>query len=124
MCRALCAPSRRPGSGKSLEPREAAPAYGHAAREFRKFYRAVTGRELEIVREAEAGVPLVVIGSDCVNRFTRDAVERGLIEPLDLGAGSDAYRIVSARDGERDLLFLAGGNGRATLYAVYDFFER
>ena len=112
------------GEWKILEPREASPAYGHAAREFRKFYRAVTGRELEIVREAEAGVPLVVIGSDCVNRFTRDAVERGLIEPLDLGAGSDAYRIVSARDGERDLLFLAGGNGRATLYAVYDFFER
>ena len=108
------------GEWKILEPREASPAYGHAAREFRKFYRAVTGRELEIVREAEAGVPLVVIGSDCVNRYTRDAVERGLIEPLDLGAGSDAYRIVSARDGERDLLFLAGGNGRATLYAVYE----
>lgn len=120
----LCLPAQERPEWKILCPRNAAKVYRHAADEFRDFYRAVTGRELEIVQEPAEGVPMVVIGSDCVNRFTRDAVERRLIAPLDLGAESDAYRIVSARDGERDLLFLAGGNGRATLYAVYDFFER
>ena len=120
----LCLPAQERPEWKILCPRNAAKVYRHAADEFRDFYRAVTGRELEIVQEPAEGVPMVVIGSDCVNRFTRDAVERRLIAPLDLGAESDAYRIVSARDGKRDLLFLAGGNGRATLYAVYDFFER
>ena len=120
----FCLPAQERPEWKILCPRNAAKVYRHAADEFRDFYRAVTGRELEIVQEPAEGVPMVVIGSDCVNRFTRDAVERRLIAPLDLGAESDAYRIVSARDGERDLLFLAGGNGRATLYAVYDFFER
>ena len=53
-----------------------------------------------------------------------DAVEQKLIPPLDLGADTDAYRIKSAEKDGRRFLFLAGGTGRATLYAVYDFFER
>lgn len=107
-----------------LEPSECPPAYRHAATEFCKFYKAVTGNEARLTAQAEPGCDLVVIGSDIVNPYVRKAIEDRVISPLNLGAGSDSYRIVSAKEGGRNVLFLAGGCGRSTLYAVYDFFER
>lgn len=109
---------------KILEPAAAPPAYAVAAREFQKLYSGVTGRQLEITAAPDPSADLVVIGSDSVNRFARTAVENGIIPPLDVGADTDGYRIKSAEKDGRRWLFLAGGNGRATLYAVYDFFER
>lgn len=111
---------------KILKPGNTSKAYGIAAKEFQSFYQAITGKQLEITVEPDSTAHLVVIGSDIVNRFTRDAIEDRVIPALDLGAGSDAYRILSAKDGRynRNLLVLAGGSGRSTLYAVYDFFER
>ncbi|MDX9867073.1 MAG: alpha-N-acetylglucosaminidase TIM-barrel domain-containing protein [Kiritimatiellia bacterium] len=107
-----------------LEPAAAPQAYAVAAREFQKYHEAVTGVRLGIVTAPDAGSDLIVIGPDTVNRFCRTAVEEGLIPPLRVGADTDAYQIRSAGRGGRRYLFLAGGNGRATLYAVYDFFER
>jgi hypothetical protein len=78
---------------------------------------------LDIVTEPSEG-NLIVVGSGSVNRFCREAVEQKSIEPLDVGIDTDGYRIKSAEKDSRRYLFLAGGNGRATLYAVYDFFER
>ncbi|MBN2309961.1 MAG: hypothetical protein JXR94_13385, partial [Candidatus Hydrogenedentes bacterium] len=108
---------------KILEPASAPQAYAVAAQEFQRYYEAVTGVRLAILSEPDAS-NLVVIGSDSVNRFCRDAVEQHIIAPLDLGVDTDAYRIKSAKQEGRQFLFLAGGNGRSTLYAVYDFFER
>lgn len=108
---------------KILEPAHAPRAYAVAAREFQKFYAGVTGAALPVVSEPDAS-NLVVIGSDSVNGFCRAAVEQGIIPPLGLGADTDDYCIKSARKDGQQFLFLAGGNGRATLYAVYDFFER
>ena len=113
------------GNWMILEPPAGfSPAYHHAATEFQYFYRAVTGVELPIVTEPVQGASLVVIGGDNVNGFVRSSIESGLISSFNLGADSDAYRMVSAGSGGCSYLFLAGGNGRATLYAVYDFFER
>lgn len=109
---------------KILEPAAAPPAYAVAAREFQKYYEAVTGTRLAVAVEADASAHLVVIGSDSVNRFARTAVEEKLVPALNVGADTDAYRIRSAEKDGRKFLFLAGGNGRSTLYAVYDFFER
>ncbi|HRR32508.1 MAG TPA: alpha-N-acetylglucosaminidase TIM-barrel domain-containing protein [Kiritimatiellia bacterium] len=109
---------------KILKPAVAPPAYAVAAREFQKLYNGVTGQGLEIVTAPDASSDLIVIGSDSVNRFVRTAVEDRLIPPLDAGADTDGYRIRSAEKDGRRYLFLAGGNGRSTLYAVYDFFER
>ncbi len=108
---------------KILEPASAPQAYAIAAVEFQTYYEAVTGTRLAIVSEPGTS-DLVVIGSDSVNRFCREAVERKIIPAMDLGADTDAYRIRSAQKDGRRFLFLAGGNGRGTLYAVYDFFER
>ena len=109
---------------KILKPASALPAYAIAAEEFQKYYGEATGRQLEIATEPGTAANLVVIGSDAVNRFCREAVEQKIIRPLGVGADTDAYRITSAEKNGRHFLFLAGGNGRSTLYAVYDFFER
>jgi len=106
-----------------LKPASAPRAYTVAAAEFQKYYEAVTGSRLTVVSEPTAS-NLVVIGADGVNRFCREAVEQKIIAPLDLGVDTDAYRIRSAQKDGRRFLFLAGGSGRGTLYAVYDFFER
>lgn len=109
---------------KILKPIDAPKAYEIAANEFQAFYEAVTNKKLDIITADDKKSNLVIIGADFVNRFTRDAIEDKLIAPLDLGAGSDSYRILSAKENQCNLLFLAGGSGRSTLYAVYDFFER
>lgn len=109
---------------KILKPASAPQAYEVAAQEFRKFYEAVTGTRLVIVSEPDKAANLVVVGPDSVNNFCRAAVEDKIIPPLGVGADTDSYRIRSAEKDGRHYLFLAGGNGRATLYAVYDFFER
>lgn len=108
---------------KILKPVSAPPVYAISAQEFQKYYDAVTGRRLAIISEPDMS-NLVVIGSDSVNRFCRAAVEQGIIASLNLAADTDAYRIKSAEKDGRRFLFLAGGTGRGTLYAVYDFFER
>ena len=84
----------------------------------------MTGKELVIAANPDENSHLVIIGSDAVNRFCRDAVEQKIIPPLNVGADIDSYRLMSAEKDGRKFLFLAGGNGRSTLYAVYDFFER
>ena len=108
---------------KILEPAAAPRAYAIAAQEFQNMYQAVTGTRLAIISVSD-GANLVVIGSDSVNSFCRAAVEQKIIPTLGVGAETDGYRIRSAEKDGRSYLFLAGGSGRSTLYAVYDFFER
>lgn len=108
---------------KILEPAAAPRAYAIAAQEFQNMYQAVTGTRLAIISVPD-GANLVVIGSDSVNSFCRTAIEQAIIPPLGVGAETDNYRLKSAEKDGRSYLFLAGGSGRSTLYAVYDFFER
>ncbi|MDD4870051.1 MAG: alpha-N-acetylglucosaminidase TIM-barrel domain-containing protein [Kiritimatiellae bacterium] len=121
---ALCAGMLHAGEWRILKPTSAPEAYTIAANEFQKYYGAVTGTRLDIVTEPGPAGNVVVIGSDSVNGFCRTAVEQKIISPLGVGADIDGYRIKSAEKDGRCYLFLAGGNGRSTLYAVYDFFER
>ncbi|MDD4017293.1 MAG: alpha-N-acetylglucosaminidase TIM-barrel domain-containing protein [Kiritimatiellae bacterium] len=107
-----------------LKPASTPQAYAVAAQEFQKIYEAVTGARLAIVTEPDAAANLVVIGSDSVNPFCRTAVEQKIIPSLGVGVDTDSYRLRSAEKDGRHYLFLAGGTGRGTLYAVYDFFER
>ena len=103
---------------------EMGETYRVAAKEFQKYYALVTGETLEIVTEGKAGENYVVIGSDAVNGWVRGLVERHVLDDFPLKISSDDYRILSVQDGENAHLILAGGRGRSTLYAVYDFFER
>ncbi len=119
-----CLSAVRAAEWKILKPASAPQAYAVAAQEFQKFHEAVTGTRLAIITEPDAAANLVVIGSDSVNGFCRTAVEQKILATMGVGAETDAYRIKSAEKDGRRFLFLAGGNGRGTLYAVYDFFER
>jgi hypothetical protein len=108
---------------KILKPNDRGKAYDIAATEFQKFYEKCTGISLPITAEPNDTDDFVVIGSDAVNRFCRTAIEKKIIQGFQLRTGTDDYHILSAKEGERRFLFLAGGKGRSTLYAVYHFFE-
>ncbi|MCL2303877.1 MAG: hypothetical protein FWC43_00885 [Planctomycetaceae bacterium] len=108
---------------KILKPLDRGKPYDIAAEEFQKYFELCTGRKLAITTEPNETDHFVVIGSDAVNRFCRDCIEKKVLRPFRIRTGTDDYHLLSARDGDRDLLFLAGGRGRSTLYAVYQYFE-
>ncbi|MDO4573653.1 MAG: hypothetical protein Q4D98_00400 [Planctomycetia bacterium] len=107
-----------------VPPKDAGEAFQTAGREFQKYYREITGTTLPIVAEGNDVDDFIVIGSDAVNPFVRQLVERKVIRDFPLKIASDDYRLLSVQDGSRNHLILAGGRGRSTLYAVYDFLER
>jgi len=103
-----------------LVPKAGGAAYQKAAKVFCQMYASVTGTELPIKTTPSDTEDMIVIGADDVQPFVFAQLDGG----FPVRSGSDDYCIISKRDGDRDLLFLAGGRGRSTLYAVYDFFER
>lgn len=111
---------------KIIMPQQPAGAYRVAAHAFQELYRSVTGL-CPPIEEAQAGEPqddLVVIGGTDVNALARHAYLEGWLPESGAAPGTDAYAMTSVVRGGRHLLFLRGGRGRSTLYAVYDFFER
>ncbi len=103
-----------------LAPKTEEKAYGVATNVFRDYYEKITGVKLEIKTEPSSSEDMVIIGSEAVQPFVYKSVVGG----LPIRCDSDEYCIISKKDNGRNLLFLAGGRGRSTLYAVYDFFER
>ena len=109
---------------KILVPDQGEIAYLRAGEAFRDMYGKVTGVTPEIIDQYESGVDLAVIGSDAVNDFTARAFAADWIDTLRIRYGTDDYAIRSVEADGQKYLFLAGGRGRSTLYAVYDYFER
>ena len=107
-----------------LIPNQGEIAYRRAGEAFRDMAEKVTGTRPEITETVPENGDIAVIGSDSVNDFTAKAFAEDLIDSLGIRYGTDDYAIRSVRQGERRFLFLAGGCGRSTLYAVYDYFER
>ena len=103
-----------------LAPNAGGPAYQKAAEVFCQLYAAVTGTELPIKYAPSDTEDMVVIGIDDVQPAAFAQLDGG----FPVRSGTDDYCIISKADGDRNLLFLGGGRGRSTLYAVYDFFER
>ena len=103
-----------------LAPKAGSPAYQKAAQVFCQMYAAVTGITLAVTTEPAEAEDMVIIGTDAVQPFAFDKLPGGF--PIRIG--TDDYCIRSVEENGRTLLFLAGGRGRSTLYAVYDFFER
>lgn len=103
-----------------LAPKTDEKSYEVAANIFREYYKTITGIKLEIKAEPSDTEDMVVIGSEAVQPFVYKNVSGG----LPIRCNSDDYCLISKEDNGRNLLFLAGGRGRSTIYAVYDFFER
>ncbi len=103
-----------------LAPKTNEKAYEIAVDVFKEYYEKVTGIRLEIRMEPSSADDMVVIGSEAVQPFVYKMVKGG----LPIRCNSDDYCLISKRNNKQNLLFLAGGRGRSTIYAVYDFFER
>jgi len=101
-----------------------ADAYYQAALVFQELYEKVTGKIIPILETDDGISDLVVIGSDAVNDYLMNEVLELSAPELGIRYGTDDYCIHTYRKGDRKVLILAGGRGRSTLYAVYDYFER
>lgn len=93
-----------------------------AAEEFASLFCAVCGEKPQIVFE-DTGGDLVSLGSDAISLFAHEAIFAGWIKDFRIRSGADGYHLLSARQGDRNLLFIAGGRPRSLLYGVYRFFE-
>lgn len=107
-----------------LKPTGSDVTYTHAAKAFQQLYQAVTNRAINITETDDGISDLVVIGSDAVNDFLMHEILEQNVSKLGIRYGTDDYCIRSCRKDNRNVLILAGGRGRSTLYAVYDYFER
>ena len=114
-----------------LTPPRGEKAYQIAAEAFVNTWREVTGRRPAIqvwndssnVKQLPDG-DLVLIGSDAVHPLVHRMILDGAIDSLGIRHGGDGYRMVCRPYHGRRVLILAGGSGRSTIYAVYDFFRR
>jgi len=122
------------GTVTVLTPPTGEKAYSIAGDAFAGLWEQVTGQRPAVkVCEARASTDrkenlpagdLVLIGSDAVHPLVHQLIYQGAFESLGIQYGGDEYRLLCvSRDGRRWLI-LAGGSGRSTLYAVYDFFRR
>ena len=107
-----------------LKPNQGHVAYTKAAETFRDLYQKVIGKEIPITETDDGISDLIVIGSDSVNDFLMREVLDLNIKSLGIRYGTDDYCILTYKKDNRNVLILAGGRGRSTLYAVYDYFER
>ena len=95
-------------------------AYTIVAEACRDLYEKITGIPLEIKTEASDTEDMIVIGSEAVQPFVYKNLEGG----LPVRCNSDEYCLISQKRDKQNVLYIAGGRGRSTIYAVYDFFER
>ena len=107
-----------------LKPKESHISYEKAAFAFAELYFKVTKKEIPVTETDDGVSDLVVIGSDSVNDFLTTEVLNLRLGSLGIRYGTDDYCIRSYCQNGRRVLILAGGRGRSTLYAVYDYFER
>lgn len=107
-----------------LQPTKSEAAYTKAANVFKEYYNKITGINLPVCETDDGVSDLVVIGSDAVNDFLLEEVLELRLKSLGIRYGTDDYCIKSHKSNNRRVLILAGGRGRSTLYAVYDYFER
>ena len=117
-----------------LTPANSEPAYPIAGEQVADLWEQVTGHRPAVKTWNEAANPdiqeelpegdLVLVGSDAVHPLVHQLIRQGVLDSLGIQYGSDEYRLVGVPYQGRRCLILAGGSGRSTLYAAYDFFRR
>jgi len=109
---------------KIIAPTLGEPAYAKAVSVFSELWTKVSGTAPLTSYEYDDAEDIVIIGSDAVNDALTDKMISGEIADFGIRYGTDDYCIRCFEENNRRVLILAGGRGRSTLYAVYDFFER
>lgn len=112
-----------------LTPAVGERAYQIAGEAFVQLWQQVTGQRPTLRRADRDARSLpsgnvAVIGSDAVQPAIHELIRSGALESLGIEYGGDGYRILSLKHAKGRCLILAGGSGRSTIYAVYDFFRR
>jgi len=114
-----------------LTPPFGEPAYRIAGDAFADLWQQVTGQRPPVAVAKEKATPAdlpagdyVLIGSDAVQPVLHALIRQATIESLGIRYGTDEYRLWTVVAGPRRFVVVAGGAGRSTLYAVYDFFRR
>lgn len=112
-----------------LTPPVGEQAYQIAGDQFADLWHQVTGQrpavqQAEIDQRVPPAGDVILIGSDAVHPIVHQLIHDAVLDGLDLQYGGDNYRILSVPLEGRQLVIVAGGSGRSTIYAVYDFFRR
>ena len=92
--------------------RDASPSEAYAAEEFRSIFAQATGIELKMVTAPDRPDRHVFIGPSSTLAHSSVGFDAGVM-------GSESLRII-VRD---DLIAIAGGRPRGTLYGVYTFWR-
>ncbi len=107
-----------------LKPNTDMVTYKNAVNVFKQMYETVTNKKIDIISQDDGKSDLIVIGSDSVNDFVLKEILDLKLDSLGIRYGTEDYCIRSYKNGEKNALIFAGGRGRSTLYAIYDYFER
>ncbi|HWR49534.1 MAG TPA: alpha-N-acetylglucosaminidase TIM-barrel domain-containing protein [Bryobacteraceae bacterium] len=113
-----------------VTPLRAEKAYEIAGETFADMWQQVTGARPAVATYIQPFLTsppagdLCLIGSDSVNPLVHQLIRQGNVRSLSIEYGGDGYRLLSLTDGKRKILIVAGGSGRSTIYAVYDFFRQ
>ncbi len=112
-----------------LIPPTSEKAYVIAGETFADMWEKVTSERpsIKYMETDEKELPdanIVLIGSDAVNPVVYELIRTGTIDGLGLQYGGDNYRLLSLNNKDKNCLVIAGGSGRSTIYAVYDFFRK
>ena len=111
-------------------PQNAHTAYKIAADAFVSLAKRVSDINADMITDAdfldleEKPSHAVLIGSDGANDALAALWMDGRISHLGFRYGTDGYTIRSEKIDETEYLILAGGRPRATIYAVYRYFEK
>ena len=130
VCVTMAAATDKPGAPLTvLVPPSGEKAYAIAGETFADLWEKVTGHRPAVKQAESAGTALpegdlVLIGSDAVHPVVHELIYAGVLDSLDIVYGGDGYRILSLPHDGRRVVIVAGGSGRSTIYAVYDFFRR
>lgn len=105
-------------------PKTQLKQYEIAAEIFNNLYFEITGCSIAYKDVVDDDDDIITFGDSAVNSFIAELIVSGKIPELNVKAGTDEYTVnVYDVDGRR-ILLLAGGLGRSTIYAVYDYFKR
>jgi hypothetical protein len=105
-------------------------SYAIAGHIFQNYWQKITGEDVKVikVRLGDSSLPssnnIILIGSDAVNPVVHELIKDSVIDELGIRYQTDDYKILSLTHQGKNILILAGGLGRSTVYAIYDFFRR
>jgi alpha-N-acetylglucosaminidase len=107
---------------------EASVAEKHAAEEFVKYIKQMSGAELTIEMvgagsEVAGKGAVVAIGTKEGNSLIADLISRQRVTDPATLSGYDGYVIETVREGERDVVVLAGSTKASVPYPVYQLLE-